>query len=153
MKKVFIILILLYLNACSSDQNKPTKPTESTLNEIILTVDSNDEELETPHSIEQIIGERIDGPANIRDTIDGKILFELFDNVLVETSPLKNNWLTVGIFVKTDSNLIKTGYILPYQKLLDENGKIIGETKDTVQLIMDGGDSWLIWGETFKNNI
>jgi len=32
----------------------------------------------------KVLGERINGPANIRDTINGKILFSLDDNVKIE---------------------------------------------------------------------
>lgn len=33
------------------------------------------------------VGERMNGPANMRDTVNGNVLFSLNDGVLIETSP------------------------------------------------------------------
>ena len=41
------------------------------------------------------VGERINGPANIRDTVNGNVLFSLNDGVLIETSPAINKWLKI----------------------------------------------------------
>ena len=40
---------------------------------------------------ELILGERIDGPANVRDSANGKIIFTLNDDVLIETAPQEKN--------------------------------------------------------------
>jgi uncharacterized protein YcfL len=156
MRIIIFISLLFVLISCSSEideqsQNIITK-NEKSISLDTSTVQLNVEQ-ENPVFSEPIIRERIDGPANIRDSINGKILFELYDNALVETSLITNNWHTIGLYVKVDSFQVKKGYIEPNKNLIDENGNVIGRTKDTVNLIMDGKDYWLIWGETFKENI
>lgn len=154
MRIIIFISLLFVLISCSSEIEEQTQLTQ---NEISKNIDTKivqpklDPEKPTP--FEPVIGERIDGPANIRDSINGKVMFKLFDNVLVETSLLENNWSTIGIYIKVDSIEDYKGYIKPNQKLIDLEGNIIGETKDTVQIIMSGKDYWLIWGKTYKGNI
>tara|TARA_B100000809_G_C14949921_1_gene463495 strand:+ start:11 stop:844 length:834 start_codon:yes stop_codon:yes gene_type:complete len=154
MRIVIFISLLFVLSSCSSEIEEKVQLTQNKISKNIDTtsVQSN-LEYEKPMPFIPIIGERIDGPANIRDSINGKIIFELFDNALVETSLLENNWFTIGLFVKVDSIQNHKGYIEPNQKLIDFEENIIGVTKDTVRLIMDDKDYWLIWGKTYKDNI
>jgi hypothetical protein len=49
-----------------------------------------------------IKSERIDGPANIRDTIGGNTLFQLKDNVPVCTTDTVNKWYRIGLTVDID---------------------------------------------------
>ncbi|WP_226789283.1 hypothetical protein, partial [Polaribacter reichenbachii] len=99
-----------------------------------------------------ILGERIDGPANIRDTINGKLLFELNDLTLIETTEIKNNWLEVGVFIKPTIEQAENFYILPNTKIYSKN-KLIGITKDTVNFLFGAEDYAFINGFSHKNNI
>ena len=61
-----------------------------------------------------IKSERIEGPANLRDTVNGKLLYVLNDNTIVSANQVQNNWLQVGVFaqltkLQMDSLLIKKG--------------------------------------------
>lgn len=85
-----------------------------------------------------IIGERIDGPANIRDTINGNILFSLYDNVLVETSGPRNNWYEIGVDVQINRDDEENFIIPPNKILLSLNGDTIGETIDSTKIIFSG---------------
>ncbi len=104
---------------------------------------------------ELIIGERIDGPANIRDSINGEIILSLNDNVLIETTPTLNNWLGIGIDVKLNKQQLNDFKIFPNENLITSNGEIIGQTIDTVDIYMtneeDGYGS--IGGYTHSENI
>lgn len=44
-----------------------------------------------------IIGERIKGPANIMDTVNGEGLFSLHDSTLVSCAEEKDGWCTIGL--------------------------------------------------------
>jgi len=94
-----------------------------------------------------IVSERIDGPANIRDAIGGKLLFSLDDNVPVETEAETNKWYRLGLYAdvtreEDQSGVIKKGATL-YKK-----GKVIG--KALVDLIHENG---LLEGYTSIQNI
>ncbi|MDD6210485.1 MAG: hypothetical protein PUB21_07775 [Bacteroidales bacterium] len=107
---------------------------------------------------EPILGERIDGPANMRDTINGKILFTLEDNVLVETAPIRNNqWFEAGLFVRLTSQQVEEEKILPGADLISGDKKVIGKALDTlnVYLIDENGDGkeGLIIAYTYIDNI
>jgi hypothetical protein len=81
MKQYFVILISLLIFSCTTDnKSSSTKPDDNLVNE-------------NP----KFVGERIDGPANIRDSINGNLIFELFENVQVEVTDFKNKWCQVGV--------------------------------------------------------
>ena len=130
MRCIPIILISLLLTDCSQ-RNSDNKLTNA--NELIL-------------------GERIHGPANFRDTINGKILFTLDDNALVETGPTENKWFTAGVFVQMTPEQIKSSVIYPSADLIS-NGKKIGKAIDTISFWMSSDSFGLIAGYTHQNNI
>ena len=103
------------------------------------------------------IGERIHGPANIRDSINGKIIFELNDNVLVESSQLKNNWYQVGTFVSLKKDQSVDGILKKGTEIFDGNGNKIGIAKADIESWIiseqDGLSHGFIGGFTFKENI
>lgn len=99
-----------------------------------------------------IIGERIDGPANIRETANGKILFELLDSVSVISGPIKNNWLTVGLWIDLTTDNKQCECILPGEKIL-MNSDTVGTAIDTVQFWFLEEKSGFVAGETHVNNV
>jgi hypothetical protein len=140
MKNILIIILLITIS-CSNKKDKK-KNEFDTKKEIIDSVKTS-----------LTLGERIDGPANIRDTINGKLLFELSDLTLVETTQIKNNWLEVGVFIKPTQEQADKFYILPNKKIYSGENQIIGITKDTVEFLMGGEDYALINGYSHKKNI
>mgnify|MGYP006149601823 CR=1 FL=1 len=111
--------------------------------------------LESEHLM---IGERIDGPANVRDTINGgKVLFSLNDNLLVECTEEVNNWNIVGTYVKLNTKQLDAFRFLPGDTLFDVKGTIVGNVKSETELYMasEEGDGYygLITGYTHKQNI
>ena len=55
-----------------------------------------------------LVSERIDGPANIRDTIDGKLLFVLNDNVPVNTSDSAHRHYPIRLLVDLTPEQLRT---------------------------------------------
>lgn len=122
---------------------------------VALIIDSSivKSQTENSNAKEFIIGERIDGPANVRESANGKLLFSLNDNVLVETTPINNNWYDIGIFVKLSKEEYENYKILPGTNLISYDNKVIGKTIDTVGVLFGDQESALISGYTYKNNI
>lgn len=106
------------------------------------------------------VGEVINGPANIRDSVSGKIYFSLNDSVFVDNSDLNNNWLVVGLMIKPTDVQLKKGIIEIGEKLLDASNDTIGIAISEIPLgsfpLTSEKDSityeYLI-GYTYKNNI
>lgn len=144
---IFLILAILILQSCSgeysSDNTKNNHTTES--------IEKEEREVKTER--DPIIGERIDGPANVRDTVNGKKLFELYDNVLVETTQSEDDWIQIGMFVKLSKQEERDFIILPNTKLKSVEGNVIGKTSDTVDVWMSDGNSGLITAYTHIGNI
>jgi len=109
----------------------------------------------TETSTDLILGEQIDGPANIRDTINGKVLFSLNDNTIVETTPTENDWLIAGLFVKLTPKQMGDFKILPGSNIISSDSKVVGKTLDTVDVWIshDDDSTGLIGAYTHKDNI
>jgi len=103
------------------------------------------------------VGEKIDGPANIRDSINGNLLFELFDNVEIQSADFKNDWCEIGLFVKLNEKEYKNGKVEKGKDLINYDGQIIGKTLKEVTTWTDisnkDGYYGFIAGFTHKNNI
>ena len=69
--------------------------------------------------LQPAFAERIHGPANIRETPSGKILFTLNDSVLVSAAPMRDGWFQIGIFVR-----LKT-----YEKFPEPETEVMKEIK------------------------
>lgn len=107
MKNLAYLIFLVSILSCG---NKKTEPSESKETELI-------------------IGERIDGPANVRNKPNGDILFELYDNALVEVSTKpENGWYQVLVYSDINDNEFKMDSILIGRPIIldkDTIGKVL----------------------------
>lgn len=99
------------------------------------------------------VGERINGPANIRDTVNGKILFSLNDGVIIETSPAINKWVKIGVFVKLTSKQMEVFKLEKNISLINEDGKTIGKTISQVEISMIEKEVGYLEAYTHQDNI
>jgi hypothetical protein len=99
------------------------------------------------------VGEKINGPANIRDTVNGKILFSLNDGVIIETSPAINKWVKIGVFVKLTGKQIEAFKLEKNISLINEIGKTIGKTISQVEISMIEEEMGYIEAYTHQDNI
>ena len=138
MKHLILTLSLFTLWSCSSESKNTT------------TVASDN------HETELIIGERIDGPANIRSSPNGDLLFELYDNALVEVAAKpENDWYQVLVY--SDIDYTEFG-----MDSIKKNSPIMADS-DTIGMVHKshevssgrGGDFAfaMLFGYTHKNNI
>ena len=140
--KFYVIFSILILFSCKNEIKKDSVIENET---IPKTIKKN----------QHLIGERIDGPANVRDKPNGKTLFELKDNTLVECTPLNENWHQILVY--TDINPKEYGIdSLKKSRSIITNNQIIGVIKNTlvVDTGYDGKNYYaILWGYTHKNNI
>jgi hypothetical protein len=147
MKHIFLILSFLIIVACSSKTENE--------NEQILDQKTEDLKIieEEEYTQEILKGERIDGPANVRERENGKIILSLDDNILVETSPIKGDWLQIGFFIQIDpveGSIIK---LYPEEQLKSTDRSFIGKVKDTIEVWRIYDNVGLIEGYTHIGNI
>lgn len=124
---------------------------------------SNSESISEDSSLEKALdqslirGERIDGPANIRDGINGKILMSLSDNVLVDCGKLTDNWFHLSLTIPLTSQQLEAGFIKKETSIYDEEAQLILEAKQDLELIMinrfEGEEFGMLEGYTHVNNI
>lgn len=79
-----------------------------------------------------ILSERIDGPANVRDTVNGRILFQLNNNIPVFTTDTNNRWCRIGLKVFLSEDEYKA-QIIPRGTRLWSNGVESGVTMADVR--------------------
>lgn len=119
MKKLSVLLIVIALASCKSSESNNGAQTEDTVESEI------------------IIRERIDGPANVRDKPSGELMFELFDNVMVDVSEQKKGWHKVELLIELEKAKFKkseVNYITPGTPII-RDGKKIGEIKTSIEVI------------------
>jgi len=147
MKHITYIILLISILSCNSKQanekNAEKLKVESTKNS-----DSKKADL--------IIGERIDGPANVRNKPNGDVLFELYDNALVEvTTKPENGWYQVLVYADIDYNEFEMDSILKDRLIIVDNDTIGMVLKSHYVSTGQGGDFAyaMLFGYTHKNNI
>jgi len=99
------------------------------------------------------VGERINGPANIRDTVNGKILFSLYDGVVIETSPAINKWVKIGVYVKLTADQIEKFRVEKGVNLVNEKGEVIGKTMNIVEISMVEEEIGYLEAYTHQDNL
>jgi hypothetical protein len=151
MKYVLCLLCgMLLLIACEQNNQssgKKSKPATTTTKKKTAT--------NTPTPATPITGERMNGVANIRNAIDGDILFSLNDFVRVDCAPLNNGWYQIS----TEIDITQQEYqrpILKKGRKLKFNGTVVGEIMQDMKIYpaTNGKRMWAtINGFTQKNNI
>lgn len=104
----------------------------------------------------RIVSERIDGPANVRDKVDGRRMFVLNDNVPVSTSDTVKGWLQIGLIVDltdtqfADQKITKGASLFVAGNVVGtaiEDLKVDGRFRDR------GKGKAILWGYTMLQNI
>jgi hypothetical protein len=147
MKNLTYIILLLSVLSCNSKQIDEKKADK--LEDETTTVSE-------PKETKLIIGERIDGPANIRNKPNGDILFELNDGALVEvTTKPENDWYEVLVYADIDYNEYSMDSILKDRPII-VNNDTIGKVLKSHSVSSGQGVDFaytMLYGYTHKNNI
>jgi hypothetical protein len=110
---------------------------------------------------EPILGERIDGPANLRDSIKGKVILIIEDNQLVQCSELSDEWYQIGLVVPLTKDQFENYTIKKGEKIIQDGELICTAIEDIELWITDennGKDNnvkyfGIVGGYTHKDNI
>lgn len=154
MKSLQISLVALLLFACTPDVNEEVETSETTIQKE-KTDTPLPKEKESKRSVSPTIGERIDGPANIRNSPNGKVLFELNDHVLVETTQLKNNWYEILLFSHIEFDEVKEASV-EKNRDIHVKGKKVGKILKTHEVSKGYNNDFafaVLHGYTHKDNI
>lgn len=142
MKKLSVLLIVIALASCKSSESNNGAQTDGSVESEI------------------IIQERIDGPANVREEPSGELIFELFDNVMVDASELNKGWHKLIIYMELDKNKFAANEIvsIPSGTPIVNEGDTIGAIKTSIEAMPfeAGGGKYLLVelvGYTHKDNI
>jgi hypothetical protein len=137
----FLFITIFFSAACSNEQA------------------GNKTIVETPIAAEDstnlVITERINGPANIRDTINGIVAFSLNDSTPVTCTELKNGWFEIGVM----SELADTEFnvdTLRAGTAIVVDGKVAGKilVDMPVSTARTNTETWAeLTGFTHKDNI
>ncbi|WP_425392220.1 hypothetical protein [Ekhidna sp.] len=158
-KRYIFLATIALLTSCSVKNEKKVNQPETAVDSTELVEQTKIQPTEQPKTstedaiIDSLCNEQIDGPANVRYSPNGKLMFELFDGVSVETSPIENDWLMVSTDIQLDSTELQNGIVLPNMKLRNMEGEVIGNSFDTLRFTSYDKLSGSIWGYTYKNNI
>ncbi len=104
----------------------------------------------------------IDGPANIREKPNDKLLFSINDNVPVNYRFYQNDWYLVSFTVNVhESDFLSDNVISKEAKLFDSSGNEIGKTLDNISVSNEKTTyhpenhtyTCVFEGYTFKNNL
>lgn len=155
MNTIITLCILLIFSACYFKSGERESHRSEDKNPMLTEVaDQSTEAADEETPDELIIGERIDGPANIRDGINARLLFSLNDNVLVNCAPLENDWYRIGLLMdiepgRLEIRNIKKGHIIT------ANGEAVGEILSDIQVFPSPDDpsKGELLGFTHRGNI
>jgi hypothetical protein len=110
----------------------------------------------SPNITDSIMGsERIDGPANIRDTINGKLLFTLNNAAKVTTTEPQGEWLQIGLTADISPEEYKAALIKKGSKIIS-GGVEVGLANEDLRVSVSGTDEGPradLVGYTHLNNI
>lgn len=147
----FLMLVLILTAGCSQHNNEEhendTLPINSS--QVQPTAEKN------IYEGSPVIAERINGPANIRDKANGKIIFTLNDSTLVTATEARDGWHNIGITAESNIKDVNYDTLKAGAKIIVE-GKVVGEVMTDIYApkSSDGKLAWAeLTGYTHKDNI
>ena len=111
------------------------------------------ETLSSESSIDNLAGERISESSNLRDTINGNLLFTVDNNSKIETALLSEKWAMVVMKVALNKEERESRVILPGSEIKSLDGIRIGRSEDSVKVFSADSVSGMIYGWTLRKNI
>ncbi|SFW24972.1 hypothetical protein [Chitinophaga sancti] len=132
MRKYLPFLLTGLLCSCAENAKKPLPDADSSLTVYEQSASSTFSPLP-----DKIISERTNGSVTLLDTIDGKPLVSLNDNVLLDATMPKNGWSETSIEVAVSAAQEKN-MIIKKGQTLTLAGKVVGKALDDLHLATTG---------------
>ena len=118
-------------------------------------VESGKSALPVSDSVNQVMTERINGPANIRMRVNGAVAFSLNDSVPVACTELENDWFGVGVEIELPDSEYGLDTLKAGKDIVIDGkavGKILSDIPVTTQRTNE--KTWAeLTGYTHKDNI
>lgn len=155
MKFYLAILLLSLFIACSAQSEGDSKNANAGKDSLMTEAGELTGKSETDSSYEKsITGERIDGPANIRDGVNGQLLFTLNDNVLISCAAEKKDWYRIGLLMDIEPGGLELR-VVKNGSAINVDGKPVGEILSDMQIFPnpDNPAKGELTGYTHKGNI
>lgn len=151
-----LMACVLQLGACSSGGQRET--TQQTTDAVFADPVVDYEAVAADEVPDEGWGERIDGPANVREASGGAILYSLRNGANVQCGMLENGWYEVTTYVQLTKEQYEAGAIPAGTNLRDDQNRIIGRTMAEVSSVRDdvtddGRYFALLYDYTHKDNI
>jgi hypothetical protein len=137
MSKLFYFSIALVFAGCVENTKAPIYNDSDTTLVATTTKDVTTTKHTENALPEKVIAERLSGTVTLLDTIDGRRIATLHDNVLLNAGMPKGNWVMVGVETEINPVQDKSLLLKKGQKLLIK-GKPVGETLEDIQLEVTG---------------
>lgn len=128
MYKLLYLFPALILAGCADNTKAPAKDTVAIAKSVITS---------TKALPEKVIAERLSGTVTLLDTVNGKPIATLQDNVLLNTAAPKDGWIMTGIETEISPAQEKVMQLKKGQKLYLQ-GKVVGETLADIPLELIG---------------
>jgi hypothetical protein len=132
MRKYLPFLLAAFLCSCAENAKKPLPDADNSL--IVNEQSASSTSSPLP---DKIISERTNGTIMLLDTIDGKPIVSLNDNVLLDATMPKNGWSETSIEIAVSAAQEKSMIIKKGQSL-SLAGKVIGKALDDLHLVTTG---------------
>lgn len=136
MHKLFQISLALVLTGCVEHTKEPAQQSYSDTVAVANNVTTPTKKPE--HALpEKVIAERLSGTVTLLDTMNGKSIATLRDNVLLNTGKPKNGWIMAGIETEISPEQEKNMQLEKGQHLYIQ-GKVVGEALSDIPLEVIG---------------
>lgn len=136
MRKLFYLFPVLALVSCVENAKEPEQEQAmvSTHKDSVTTSVQRSSEKPLP---EKVIGERLSGTVTLLDTINGRKMATLHDNMLLNAGEDRNGWMMTGVEIDITVAQEKAMLLKKGQQLLIR-GKVMGEALDDIPLEATG---------------
>ncbi|KAA2244411.1 hypothetical protein F0L74_00030 [Chitinophaga agrisoli] len=158
MMKQYLVIMAVLLTLWGCDQHtgdQQAKQPSGADSPKAETKEPAKEAIKKPVISGPVTGERINGPANIRNKVNGEVLFSLDDKALVTCTQAKDGWYQVGLNMDIANDEYGKGK-LKKGTPIKVKGKVVGQIlKDMeVSTSTNNEGSWAeLIGYTHKDNI
>ncbi|MFT5822868.1 MAG: hypothetical protein ACI8ZM_004125 [Crocinitomix sp.] len=162
MRAVLIFFCVLIVSCSGEQKSDAVNGILETIqkDEIIEATETDNSAIIDEHTYEKdviTIGERIDGPANVRESPDGELIFELDDNAVIQMVDDTGEWVKISIHCYPNKKQLKSGILEKGAVLYSQNHASFGEMfADVIALVMfsDRENSYAyLDGYTHRDNI
>lgn len=160
--KIQPYFLTLLLFACAGNEGNTDQNNQANSDKVAVENETADplEEAEDDFSYEAdliVVGERVDGPANVRNEPNGDLIFELDDNAVIQIVDTDDEWVKISAHCWMDASQYEAATIQSGANLYDQNKRKFGAALASLSPLLmeesEGEGYAYIEGYTHRDNI